>query len=36
MRPDRALPGGKCGVNVPQEALDELKSACAALAGAPG
>jgi predicted metal-dependent phosphoesterase TrpH len=26
MRPDRALPGGKCGVMVPDEVLEELRS----------
>jgi hypothetical protein len=27
MRPDRGLPGGKHGVKVPPEALDELRAA---------
>jgi predicted metal-dependent phosphoesterase TrpH len=34
MREDRALPGGKCGVLVPDGCLDELRGAARALKGA--
>ena len=34
MRPDRALPGGKQGVMVPDEALEELRQAAGSLQGA--
>ena len=33
MRPDRALPGGKSGISVPGEVLDQLKSASKELKG---
>jgi predicted metal-dependent phosphoesterase TrpH len=31
MRPDRELPGGRCGVTVPDEVVDELRAARAVL-----
>ncbi|MFN2488839.1 MAG: PHP domain-containing protein [Actinomycetota bacterium] len=34
MRPDRTLPGGKHGVSVPVEVIDQLRAAAAALQGA--
>ncbi len=34
MRPDRSLPGGKHGVRVPEEALEELRAAAASLRSA--
>jgi 3',5'-nucleoside bisphosphate phosphatase len=36
MRPDRSLPGGKYGVRVPDEVLDELRDVSAGLRGQQG
>lgn len=33
MRPDRGLPGGKCGVHVPEEVLEQLRSKARELQG---